>query len=131
MGMTITEKILAKHCGKDTVVPGELINADLDLVMCHDITTTPAIDMLEKNDLDKVFDPDKVVVTPDHFVPNKDIRSAEVIQRIREWAKKHGITEYYDIGCHGVCHAIIPEKGHVKPGMTIICGDSHTCTHGA
>jgi 3-isopropylmalate/(R)-2-methylmalate dehydratase large subunit len=131
MGMTITEKILAKHSGKDKVVPGELINADIDLIMCHDVTTTPAIDMLEKADLDTVFDPEKLVIIPDHFVPNKDIKSAEMVKRIREWAAKHKINNFFDLGCHGVCHALLPEKGFVKPGMTIICGDSHTCTHGA
>lgn len=131
MGMTITEKILAKHCGKDKVVPGDLINVDLDIVLCHDVTTTPAIDMLEKNGMDKVFNPDKVVVVPDHFVPNKDIQSAEMVKRIREWAKRHKIKNFYDIGRHGVCHALLPEQGYVKPGTTIICGDSHTCTHGA
>ena len=131
MGMTITEKILAKHCGKDKVIPGDLINADIDLILCHDITTTPAIDMLEKKGMDRVFDPDKIVVTPDHFVPNKDIQSAEMVKRIREWAKKHKIKNFYDIGRHGVCHALLPEQGFVKPGMTIVCGDSHTCTHGA
>jgi 3-isopropylmalate/(R)-2-methylmalate dehydratase large subunit len=131
MGMTITEKILAKHCGKDKVVPGDLIDAELDIVLCHDVTTTPAIDMLEKNKMDKVFDPDKVVVAPDHFVPNKDIKSADMVKRIRVWAKKHKIKNFYDIGRHGVCHALLPEQGFVKPGITIICGDSHTCTHGA
>jgi len=131
MSMTITEKILAKHCGKEVVRPGELINAKIDTIMCHDVTTTPAIDMLEKKGMDKVFDPDKVVVTPDHFVPNKDIKSAEMVNRIRKWVKKHKIKKFYDIGKHGVCHAILPEQGHVKPGMTIIAGDSHTCTHGA
>lgn len=131
MSMTITEKILAKHAGKDSVKPGELINAKIDLVMCHDVTTTPAIDMLEKAGMDKVFDPDKIVVTPDHFVPNKDIKSAEMVARIRRWANKHKIKNFYDIGKHGVCHAILPEQGHVVPGMTIVAGDSHTCTHGA
>lgn len=131
MGSTITEKILAKHAGKKIVRPGELINADIDLIMCHDVTTTPAIEMLEKNHMDKVFDPDKIVITPDHFVPNKDIKSAQMVKRIRDWAKKHKITKFYDIGCHGVCHAILPEQGHVKPGITIVSGDSHTCTHGA
>jgi 3-isopropylmalate/(R)-2-methylmalate dehydratase large subunit len=131
MGMTITEKILAKHAGKESVKPGELINAKIDLVMCHDVTTTPAIDMLEKAGMDKVFDPDKVVITPDHFVPNKDIKSAEMVARIRRWAKKHKIKNFYDIGRHGVCHAILPEQGHVIPGTTIVAGDSHTCTHGA
>ena len=131
MGMTITEKILANHANKEQVHPGELINVKLDIVMCHDITTTPAIDMLEKAGLDKVFNSDKVIVTPDHFVPNKDIKSAEMVNRIRKWAKKHDIKTFYDIGRHGVCHAILPEQGHVLPGQTIVCGDSHTCTHGA
>ncbi len=129
--MTITEKILARHCGKEKIVPGELINAKIDIIMCHDITTTPAIDMLEKAGIDRVFDPSKIVVIPDHFVPNKDIQSAEMVNRIRKWAKKHGINNFYDIGRHGVCHAILPEQGHIVPGMTIIAGDSHTCTHGA
>ena len=131
MSMTITEKILAKHAKKDSVKPGELINAKIDTIMCHDVTTTPAIDMLEKAGMDKVFDPDKIVVTPDHFIPNKDIKSAEMVARIRRWAKKHKIKKFYDIGKHGVCHAILPEQGHVMPGMTIVAGDSHTCTHGA
>jgi 3-isopropylmalate/(R)-2-methylmalate dehydratase large subunit len=129
--MTVTEKILAMHSGKDMVKPGELVNADIDVIMCHDVTTTPAIDMLERNGLSKVAHPEKVVVMPDHFVPNKDIKSAEMISRIRKWAKQQGITKFYDLGCHGVCHALLPEQGHVKPGETIICGDSHTCTHGA
>ena len=131
MSMTITEKILAKHAGKDCVKPGELINAKIDIIMCHDVTTTPAIDMLEKAGMDNVFNPDKIVVTPDHFIPNKDIKSAEMVNRIRKWAKKHKIKKFYDIGKHGVCHAILPEQGHVVPGMTIVAGDSHTCTHGA
>jgi 3-isopropylmalate/(R)-2-methylmalate dehydratase large subunit len=129
--MTITEKILAQHAGKKQVKPGELINAKIDTIMLHDVTTTPAIDMLEKNDMDKVFDPDKIVITPDHFIPNKDIKSAEMVARIRRWAKKHKIKKFYDIGQHGVCHAILPEQGHVLPGSTIVAGDSHTCTHGA
>ncbi len=129
--MTITEKILAKHCGKESVKPGELVNAKIDLVMCHDITTTPAITMLRENGIKKVFDADKVVITPDHFVPNKDIKSAELVNKIRNWAKEQGIEKFYEVGRHGVCHALLPEQGFVKPGMTIICGDSHTCTHGA
>ncbi len=131
MSMTITEKILARHAGKVSVRPGELINAKIDTIMCHDVTTTPAIDMLEKKRMDRVFDPDRIVITPDHFIPNKDIKSAEMVARIRRWAKKHRIKKFYDIGSHGVCHAILPEQGHVLPGSTIIAGDSHTCTHGA
>lgn len=131
MGSTITEKILAEHCDKDSIKPGELINAKIDLIMCHDVTTTPAIDILEAHGMDNVFDPDKIVVMPDHFIPNKDIKSAELVKKIRFWAKKRGIKKFYDVGRHGVCHALLPEQGYVKPGMTIICGDSHTCTHGA
>lgn len=131
MGQTITEKILAGHARKDKVLPGELINAQIDIIMLHDITTTPAIDMLEKNGMDRVFDPSKIVVTPDHFIPNKDIKSAEMVSRIRKWAAKHGIKQFYDIGRHGVCHALLPEQGFVVPGIIIIAGDSHTCTHGA
>jgi len=130
MGKTITEKILAKHTGKE-VKPGEIINATIDLVMCHDVTTPPAITMLEKKGITKVFDKSKIVVTPDHFVPNKDIKSAELAKRLRDWVNKNDIENYYEVGCHGVCHAILPEQGHVLPGTTIICGDSHTCTHGA
>lgn len=131
MKQTITEKILAAHCGCDHVSPGELINAEIDLIMCHDVTTTPAIDMMKENGITKVFDPEKVVIMPDHFVPNKDIKSAEMIRKIRIWAKEMGIEKFYDLGHHGVCHALLPEQGHVKPGMTIVGADSHTCTHGA
>ncbi|MCF7861379.1 3-isopropylmalate dehydratase large subunit [Candidatus Woesearchaeota archaeon] len=129
MDMTITEKILAKHSGKEKVIPGEIINADIDVIMCHDVTTTPAIDLIESNQM-KVKYPERVVVMPDHFVPNKDIKSAEMVKKIRDWAKTNKIT-FYELGTHGVCHALLPEQGYVKPGETIICGDSHTCTHGA
>ncbi len=131
MGKTITEKILAAHAGRDMVMPGELINAKLDIVMCHDVTTPPAISMLKNLDMDRVFDPDKIVVIPDHFVPNKDIQSAELAKRLREWVRMHGIKNYYEVGRNGVCHAVLPEDGWVLPGRTIVCGDSHTCTHGA
>ena len=131
MGMTITEKILATHSGRDAVRPGELVNAKLDVVMCHDVTTPPAISMLQKLGMDRVFDPEKVVVIPDHFVPNKDIKSAELAKRLREWVRKHDIKNYYEVGVNGVCHAVLPEDGWVLPGRTIVCGDSHTCTHGA
>jgi 3-isopropylmalate/(R)-2-methylmalate dehydratase large subunit len=129
--MTITEKILAKHAGRKEVKPGELINADIDIVMCHDVTTPPAIEMLYKRGIKKVFDPDKVVVTPDHFIPNKDIESAELAKKLREWVKTCGIENYYEVGRHGVCHALLPEQGHILPGELIIGADSHTCTYGA
>lgn len=131
MGMTITEKILAAHAGCDTARPGDLINASIDVVMCHDVTTPPAISMLEKLDMDRVFDPEKIVVIPDHFVPNKDIKSAELAKRLREWVRRHNIENYYEVGRNGVCHAVLPEDGWVLPGTTIVAGDSHTCTHGA
>lgn len=131
MGATITEKILAAHSGRDKVKPGELVNCEIDTIMCHDVTTTPAIEMLEKYKIPKVCDPERVVIMPDHFVPNKDIQSAEMVARIRRWAQAQGIRKFYDIGHHGVCHALLPEQGFVTPGKTIVCGDSHTCTHGA
>ena len=131
MTMTITEKILAKAAGKDKVQPGQVIDADIDVVMCHDVTTPPAISMLVEKGIDKVFDPDKIVVTPDHFQPAKDIKSAELHKRLDDWAKRHKIKHYYKIGRAGVCHALLPEQGHIRPGEVIVGGDSHTCTYGA
>ncbi len=131
MSMTITEKILAKASGKKSVRPGELVDAKLDIVMCVDVTTPPAISMLEEKGLDKVFDPEKIVVTPDHFQPAKDIKSAELHKRLDQWAKRHGIKHYYKIGRAGVCHALLPEQGHIRPGEVIVGPDSHTCTYGA
>lgn len=131
MGMTITEKILAKAAGEEKVVPGQLIDAQIDIVMCHDVTTPPAISMLEKKGLDKVFDREKIVVTPDHFQPAKDIKSAELHKRLDAWARRHDIKHYYKIGRAGVCHALLPEQGHIRPGEVIVGGDSHTCTYGA
>jgi len=131
LGATLVEKILAAHSGRDKVSPGEIVNADIDIIMCHDVTTTPAIELLEKYGIKRVFDPDRIVIMPDHFVPNKDIKAAEMVKRIREWAKEQNIKNFYEIGRHGICHALLPEQGYVKPGTTIICGDSHTTTHGA
>jgi 3-isopropylmalate/(R)-2-methylmalate dehydratase large subunit len=131
MGMTITEKILARAAGVDRVVPGQLVDANIDVVMCHDVTTPPAISMLVAKGIDRVFDPDKIVVTPDHFQPAKDVQSAELHKRLDEWAKRHGIKHYYKLGRAGVCHALLPEQGHIRPGEVIVGGDSHTCTYGA
>jgi len=131
MTMTITEKILAKAAGKNEVRPGELVNADIDVVMCHDVTTPAAISMLAEKGIDKVFDPEKIVVTPDHFQPAKDIKSAELHKRLDDWARRHSIKHYYKIGRAGVCHALLPEQGHIRPGEVIIGGDSHSCTYGA
>jgi 3-isopropylmalate/(R)-2-methylmalate dehydratase large subunit len=131
MGMTITEKILAHAAGKDKVRPGQLVNAKIDVVMCHDVTTPPAISMLKAHGIDKVFDPEKIVVTPDHFQPAKDIKSAELHKRLDDWAREKSIKHYYPIGKAGVCHALLPEQGHIRPGEVIVGGDSHTCTYGA
>jgi len=129
--MTITEKILARAAGKEKVTPGELIDANIDIVMCVDVTTPPAISMLAEKGLDKVFDRDKIVVTPDHFQPAKDIKSAELHKRLDEWARRHDIKYYYKVGRAGVCHALLPEQGHIRPGEVIVGPDSHTCTYGA
>jgi len=131
MGMTITEKILAKAAGKESVTAGELVDACIDVVMCHDVTTPPAISMLVEKGLDKVFDKDKIIVTPDHFQPAKDVKSAELHRRLDLWARRHEITHYYKVGRAGVCHALLPEQGHIRPGEVIVGGDSHTCTYGA
>ena len=129
--MTITEKILAKAAGKKKVTPGELIDAKIDIVMCVDVTTPPAISMLVEKGIDKVFDREKIVVTPDHFQPAKDIKSAELHKRLDEWARRHKIKYYYKLGRAGVCHALLPEQGHIRPGEVIVGPDSHTCTYGA
>ncbi len=131
MSMTITEKILAQHSDKESVKPGEIINAAIDIIMCHDVTTPPAISMLDERGINKVFNKEKVIVTPDHFVPNKDIKSAELARRLRRWVQKCDIKNYYEVGKHGVCHALLPEQGHILPGELIIGADSHTCTYGA
>lgn len=131
MSMTITEKILAKAAGVDKVTPGDLVNANVDCIMCHDVTTPPAISMLKERGIDKVFDTNKIVVTPDHFQPAKDIKSAELHKRLDTWAKEKGIKNYYKLGRAGVCHALLPEQGHIRPGEVIVGGDSHTCTYGA
>lgn len=131
MGMTLTEKILARAAGRKKVVPGELVDAKIDIVMCHDVTTPPAISMLEEKGIDTVFDREKIVVTPDHFQPAKDIKSAELHKRLDDWAKRHKIRHYYKLGRAGVCHALLPEQGHIRPGEVIVGSDSHTCTYGA
>ena len=131
MGMTLTEKILADHCIDGQVSPGNIIQASIDLVMCHEVTTPPAIRILEEHGLDTIFDAGKIVVTPDHFVPNKDIKSAELARSLRKWVAEKNIRYYYELGRHGVCHSLLPEQGHIVPGQTVVGGDSHTCTYGA
>jgi 3-isopropylmalate/(R)-2-methylmalate dehydratase large subunit len=129
--MTITEKILARAAGKTSVRAGDLVNARIDMIMCHDVTTPPAISMLKEHGIDRVFDPERIVVTPDHFQPAKDIKSAQLHKRLDAWAKEKGIRYYYPLGRAGVCHALLPEQGHIRPGEVIVGGDSHTCTYGA
>ncbi|UCG59214.1 MAG: 3-isopropylmalate dehydratase large subunit [Phycisphaerales bacterium] len=131
MGMTITQKILAGAANKEKMVPGELVDANIDVVMCHDVTTPSAVSMLLEKGIDRVFDAEKIVVTPDHFQPGKDVKSAELHKRLDKWAKRHKIKHYYKIGKAGVCHALLPEQGHIRPGQVIVGGDSHTCTYGA
>ena len=129
--MTITEKILAAHAGLDEVSPGELIECDLDIVLANDVTAPIAIREFAKTGVDKVWDPAKVALVPDHYTPNKDIKSAEQAKMVREFARAQEITHYYEIGCMGVEHALLPEQGVVGPGDVIIGADSHTCTYGA
>ncbi|MGB4270154.1 MAG: 3-isopropylmalate dehydratase large subunit [Spirochaetota bacterium] len=131
MGMTISEKILAAHAGKERVEPGELIEAKVDLVLGNDITAPIAIKEFEDLGISKVFDNEKIALIPDHFTPNKDIKSAEQVKILREFAKKYNIVHFYDVGRVGVEHALLPELGLVRPGMCIIGADSHTCTYGA
>jgi len=131
MAKTMTEKILARAAGKAAVSAGELIDAEIDMIMCHDVTTPPAISMLQEKGITKVFDPEKIAVTPDHFQPAKDIKSAELHKRLDTWAKEQALPYYYKLGRAGVCHALLPEQGHIRPGEVIVGGDSHTCTYGA
>ena len=130
MGMNMTEKIFARHAGLDKVVPGQLIKCKLDLVLGNDITSPPAI--TEFNKIGKpVFDKNKIALVPDHFTPNKDIKSAQMAKIVREFARKHEIVNYFEVGQMGIEHVILPEKGLVAPGDLIIGADSHTCTYGA
>jgi len=131
MGMTLTEKIMASHSGKPTVQPGETINMRLDMVMANELSARLTFDILEQWNVEKVFDPDKVILIPDHFTPNKDILSAKITKVVREFAHRHKIKHYYEQGRAGIEHAVIAEKGLVFPGETLIGGDSHTCTSGA
>ncbi|HHZ14167.1 MAG: 3-isopropylmalate dehydratase large subunit [Caldicoprobacterales bacterium] len=131
MGMTMTQKILAAHAGLDRVEAGQLIMANLDLVLGNDITSPVAIREFNKIGVDGVFDKSKVALVPDHFTPNKDIKSAEQVKFIREFAMEKDIENYFEIGEMGIEHALIPEKGLVVSGDVVIGADSHTCTYGA
>lgn len=131
MGMTMTQKILAAHAGLDEVRAGQLIEAELDLVLGNDITSPVAINEMKKMNNQSVFNKDKIALVMDHFIPNKDIKSAENCKCCREFACKHEITNYFDVGEMGIEHALLPEKGLVVAGDAVIGADSHTCTYGA
>ena len=131
MGMTMTQKILAAHCGKQSLKAGEMVLADLDLVMANDITAPVAINEFEKAGCDRVFDGDKVALVLDHFTPNKDIKAAEQSRQVRRFAREQGVAHFYDVGRVGIEHVLLPEQGLVTAGDLIIGADSHTCTYGA
>ena len=131
MGMTMTQKILARAAGVESCRAGELLMCRLDLVLGNDITAPVAINEFEKMGATKVFDPAKIALIPDHFVPNKDIKSATMAKQMRDFAKAQKIVHYYEVGRVGIEHALLPEQGIVAPGEVIIGADSHTCTYGA
>ena len=131
MGRTITEKILASHCNRSAVEPGELITAKLDLVLSNDITAPIAIREFAQIGVDCVFDKEKIALVPDHYTPAKDIKSAQQVKAMRDFARKYGITHFWEIGRVGIEHTLLPDTGLVLPGDAIIGGDSHTCTYGA
>lgn len=129
MGKTIAEKIFAAHL-RDSPAPGYAV-LDIDVVMCHEITTPTAISDLVDKGMDRVFDAGRIKAVIDHVSPAKDTKTATQAKILRDWARRHRITDFFDIGANGVCHALFPEKGFIRPGHTVIMGDSHTCTHGA
>ena len=131
MGMTMTQKILAAHAGLETVKAGQLIEANLDLVLGNDITTPVAVNEFKKFGTDKVFSKSQIAIVPDHFTPNKDINSAEQVKYIREFAQKMEIENFFEVGEMGIEHCLLPEKGLVVAGDVVIGADSHTCTYGA
>ncbi len=131
MGMTMTQKILARHAGLDSVRPGQLIQAKLDLVLGNDITTPVAINEFEAAGFDRVFDKGKIALVMDHFAPNKDIKAATQCKQCRAFARRFDIDHYYDVGAMGIEHALLPEQGLVAPGEAVVGADSHTCTYGA
>ena len=131
MGMTLTEKILARHSGRDHVRPGDFVVARVDLVLGNDITAPVAIREFERMGAPRVFDPGKIALVPDHFTPNKDIKSAEQVRMMRDFAKKHMIANFFEVGEMGIEHCLLPERGMVVPGDLVVGADSHTCTYGA
>ena len=131
MGQTITQKILAAHCGRKAVEPGELITARVDLALGNDITAPIAIREFERLGADCVFDRDKIILVPDHYTPAKDMKAAQQVKEMRDFARRYGITHFYEIGRMGIEHALLPDEGLVLPGDAVIGADSHTCTYGA
>ena len=131
MGMTITEKIIAAHVGRDAVQPGEFYFVPVDCVMANDVTAPLAIEQFERTGATELFDPERVVLIPDHYVPNKDVRAAEQAKAMRAFAHRHHLPFYYEVGRAGVCHSLLPDEGHVVAGDVLVGADSHTCTHGA
>lgn len=129
MGKTIAQKIFDAHL-RDNPSPENVV-LDIDVVMCHEITTPIAITDLEARGMDRVFNPDKIKAVIDHVTPSKDSKTATQAKILRNWARRHNIKDFFDVGANGVCHALFPEKGFIRPGYTVIMGDSHTCTHGA
>ncbi|HYE76896.1 MAG TPA: 3-isopropylmalate dehydratase large subunit [bacterium] len=131
MGMTLTEKIIAAHTDRGEVHAGELVTATVDLAMGHDITAPHAAAVFKQMGATKVWDPEKVVLVNDHFVPAKDIKSAELSRAMRNFAKEQGIPHYFEIGRSGICHTLLPQEGLIHPGQVVIGADSHSCTYGA
>lgn len=131
MSMTITEKIIARHAGLDEVKPRDLVEARVDLALSNDVTAPLAIQEMRRFNITRVCDPDCVCMVPDHWTPNKDIKSAEACKVVREFVNEQAIKKYFEIGRMGIEHALLPEQGLVAPGELIVGGDSHTCTYGA
>src|SRR5512136_1551681 len=131
MGQTITEKIIARAAGREVARAGDIVEARVDLAMANDITAPLAIAEFENAGFDKVFDPALVALVPDHFTPNKDIKTAGQVKKMREFARRHGIANFFEIGRVGIEHVILPDWGMVAPGDVVIGADSHTCTYGA
>lgn len=131
MGMTISEKIIAMHCGQDQVRPGQLVEARVDLCLANDVTAPLAIKVFEELGVSRPFDPERIALVPDHFVPNKDIASAEQVRIVREFARRFRIKHFFELGETGVEHILLPERGLIVPGDLVVGADSHTCTYGA
>lgn len=131
MGMTIAEKILAARSGQVRVVPGQLIECATDWVLCHEITTPAALRMLEERGMNRVFDPSRIVAVPDHSVPAMNIKAAKMYQKLKSWVQEQGIEHFFDVGRGGIAHVVLENTGLVKPGQTLVSGDSHTCNAGA